>query len=138
MRLFPLLQHLGLVGAAGPHPGSRGEQCSPLVHAGETVGVYRAHGSIALRPRSRPNPSPKPPRPRAFENLLDVEISKAGGLSTCAYGVGRCGRFKVEWVCVQSRGRYLVETRQRGSCCRACLWRLRLLILPGQCMPMAR
>ena len=36
LRLFPLLQHLGLVGAAGPHPGSRGEHRSPLVHAGKS------------------------------------------------------------------------------------------------------
>ena len=35
LRLFPLLQHLGLVGAAGPHPGSRGEHRSPLVHVGK-------------------------------------------------------------------------------------------------------
>ena len=35
LRWFSLLQHLGLVGATGPHPGSKGEHRSPLVHAGE-------------------------------------------------------------------------------------------------------
>jgi hypothetical protein len=35
LRLLSLLQHLGLVGAAGPHLGYRGEHRSPLLHAGE-------------------------------------------------------------------------------------------------------
>ena len=50
LRLFPLLQHLGLVGAAGPHPGSRGEHRSPLVHAGEQA---RRQAHIVQLVRSR-------------------------------------------------------------------------------------
>uniref|UniRef100_A0A6T9PG12 Uncharacterized protein n=1 Tax=Haptolina ericina TaxID=156174 RepID=A0A6T9PG12_9EUKA len=37
-----LLQHLGLVGAAAPHSGSRGEYHSPLVHMNERA-RQRAH-----------------------------------------------------------------------------------------------
>ena len=33
-----LLQHLGQVGATGPHSGSRGESHSPLVLSGERAG----------------------------------------------------------------------------------------------------
>ena len=33
-----LLQHLGLVGATGPHSGPRGESHSPLVLSGERAG----------------------------------------------------------------------------------------------------
>ena len=40
--------------------------------ASETVGAYRASGSIALRPRSRPKASSDPQRPIAFQNLVDV------------------------------------------------------------------
>ena len=50
LRLFPLLQHLGLVGAEGPHPGSRGEHRSPLVHAGEQA---RRQAHIVQLVRSR-------------------------------------------------------------------------------------
>ena len=45
-----LLQHLELVGGAAPHPGSRGEHRSPLLHAGEQA---RRQAHIVHLVRSR-------------------------------------------------------------------------------------
>jgi hypothetical protein len=45
-----LIQHLGLMGAAGPHPGSKGEHRSPLLHAGKQT---RQHAHIVHMVRSR-------------------------------------------------------------------------------------
>ena len=50
LKLFSLLQHLGLVGATGPHSGSRGEHGSPLVHTGERA-RREAHIVHAVRSR---------------------------------------------------------------------------------------
>ena len=50
LRLFPLLQHLGLVGATGPHPGSKREHRSPLLHAGEQA-RRQAHTVQLVRSR---------------------------------------------------------------------------------------
>ena len=79
LRLFPLLQHLGLVGAAGPHPGSRGEHRSPLVHAGlqarrqaHIVQVVRSRCGRARAPKLPQTPSGSAQRPIAFQNLVDV------------------------------------------------------------------
>ena len=85
LKLFSLLQHLGLVGATGPHSGSRGEHGSPLVHTGERArreAHGRACGSIALRPRSRPNPFPNPPGTIPFQKAGDVHVVPAAASST--------------------------------------------------------
>ena len=50
LRSSSLLQHLGLVGATGPHPGSKREHRSPLVHAGEQA---RRQACIVQLVRSR-------------------------------------------------------------------------------------
>lgn len=50
LRSFPLLQHLGLVGATSPHSGSKGEHRSPLVHAGEQA-RWQAHIVQLVRSR---------------------------------------------------------------------------------------
>ena len=50
LRLFPLLHHLGLVGATSPHSGSKGEHRSPLLHAGEQA---RRQACIVQLVRSR-------------------------------------------------------------------------------------
>ena len=47
-----LLQHLGLVGGAPPHPGSRGEHRSPLLHARGEQARRQAH-IVQLVPYTR-------------------------------------------------------------------------------------
>ena len=50
LRWLLLLQHLGLVGATGPHSGSKGEHRSPLLHAGKQT---RRQAHIVQMVRSR-------------------------------------------------------------------------------------
>ena len=56
-----LLQHLGLVGAAGPRPGSREEHRSPLVHAGLQA-RRQAHIVQVVRSRCGRARAPKLPQ----------------------------------------------------------------------------
>ena len=121
LRLFPLLQHLGLVGATGPHPGSKREHRSPLLHAGEqarrqahTVQLVRSRCGRGRAPTLPQTPSDpqlsrissmrryrKPP-PRVPERtglVAEVSLKWGGG---------------VQLVCAISR-RF---SRAERQCCR--------------------
>ena len=50
LKLFSLLQHLGLVGATGPHSGCKGEHRSPLAQSGEHA-RWQAHIVHMVRSR---------------------------------------------------------------------------------------
>jgi hypothetical protein len=84
MQSSSLLQRLGLVGAAGPHSGSKGEYYSPLVQSSECPDGRRisCKGSIALRSRSLLSLNQRPPIPIPSQKGIYVLVVLAARIST--------------------------------------------------------
>ena len=117
LRWLLLLQHLGLVGATGPHSGSKGEYHSPLVQLGMRA-RRQAHIGQQVRSRGDENDGCLVPfRP----NLLLIDFTFVKFCALISKPVFWSQRSALARLLaggsesVQSRRRYLVETRAIGS-----------------------